>query len=56
MKYNHIQINVIENQVECLHCGASYKASFKKPIEFYPSLLNAFMKDHKYCIKPKRKK
>lgn len=45
---NHILINVIDNQIECKKCGAFYKISFKKPINEYTQLINAFVKDHKH--------
>jgi hypothetical protein len=53
---NHIIVNVIDNQLECTHCGTAYKTSFKKSIEQYPQTIKAFTTDHKHCIKPKRKK
>lgn len=56
MKHSHVQVNVLENQIECLNCGSSYKTSFKKPIDEYTQLLNAFVKDHKHCVKQKVKK
>jgi hypothetical protein len=50
----HIQVDVFENKVECLHCGASYKSSFSKPIYECTQLMNAFTKDHKLCKKEEK--
>ena len=44
----HILINVVDNQIECKKCGGVYKISFKKPINEYTQLINAFVKDHKH--------
>ena len=50
----HILIDVIEKQLECTHCGTTYKTAFKKPIELYTQLINAFTRDHKDCLKEKK--
>ena len=49
MKHPHILIFILENQIECTHCGASYKPSSNKPIELLTQTVNAFTKDHKEC-------
>jgi len=56
MKIKHVKVNVIDNQIECTHCGGFYKTLFKKPIESYFQLIRSFESDHKLCVKPRKAK